>query len=77
MLLAVLGVALLVWTSVDVWRSDAYSTASKVGWQLVIGGLVVGPLFALGEGWIIGFPVGAVIYLLGARHGPVRRRSTA
>jgi hypothetical protein len=74
--LVAVAVGLLLWTSVDLWRNHAYSTADKVGWQLVIGGLSLGPLVSLGDGWILGFPLGALAYLLLAKHGPVRRRST-
>lgn len=74
--LVAVGVALLVLASVDLWRSHVYSTADKVGWQLVIGGLSLGPLVSLGDGWFLGFPLGALAYLLLAKHGPVRRRST-
>lgn len=56
--------------------NHAYSTADKVGWQLAIGGLTVGPLVSLGDGWFLSFPLGALAYLLLAKHGPVRRRST-
>jgi hypothetical protein len=71
---AVAGVALFVWTSVDLWRNRAYSTSNRIGWQLVIGGLSVGPLVNLGDGWFLGFPVGAFAYILLAGHGPLRRR---
>jgi hypothetical protein len=74
--LVAVGVALLVFTSVDLWRNHAYSTSDRVGWQLVIGGLSLGPLVGLDDGWFLGFPLGASAYLLLAKHGPVRRRST-
>lgn len=73
-MLAVVGLLLLIWTTVDLWRNDAYTTSNKIGWQLVIGGLVVGPLVSFGDGWFIGFPLGALAYVLLAEHGPVRRR---
>jgi hypothetical protein len=73
--LVAVGVALLVFASVDLWRNHAYSTADKVGWQLVVGGLSVGPLVSLGDGWFLGFPLGASAYLFLAKHGPVRRWS--
>jgi hypothetical protein len=74
--LVAVGVALLVFASVDLWRNHGYSTADKVGWQLVVGGLSLGPLVSLGDGWFLSFPLGALAYLLLAKHGPVRRRST-
>lgn len=73
--LAVVGVALLAWASVDLWRNHAYSTAERIGWQLVIGGLSLGSLVSLGDDWSLGFPLGALAYLVVASNGPVRRRS--
>jgi hypothetical protein len=75
--LAGLGAVLLVWTSVHLWRNLAYTTSNKVGWQLVVGGLVVGPLVSFGNGWFLGFPLGALAYVLLAEHGPVRGRRAA
>jgi len=72
---AVAAIALLVWTSVDLWRNTGYAQARKIGWQLVIGGLSVGPLVRLEGGWMIAFPAGTLLYLLLATRGPLRRRS--
>lgn len=73
--LVVVGVALLAWASVDLWRNHAYSTADKIGWQLVIGGLSLGPLVSSGDGWALSFPLGTLAYLVVASNGPVRRGS--
>lgn len=73
-LLATACVALMVWMSVDVWRNRAYRTSDKVRWQLVIGGISVGPVLRISDSFFVMVPLGAVYYLFYAECGPVRRR---
>lgn len=73
-MVAIGGVALLVWTTVDLWRNTDYPNPQKIGWQLVIAGLSVGPAVRLGDGWSLVFPLGTLVYLFLAARGPLRRR---
>lgn len=73
-LVAVACLVLAVWMSVDVWRNRAYRTSDKVLWQLVVGGISVGPVLRISDGWFVMVPLGAVYYLFYVQSGPVRRR---
>jgi len=71
---AVAGVALLAWTTIDLWRNTGYAPPRRIGWQLVLVGLTVGPVVRLDDGWMIAFPFGTLLYVVLAADGPVRRR---
>lgn len=57
-LVAVACVSLAVWMSVDVWRNRAYRPSDKVLWQLVVGGISVGPVLRISDGWFVMVPLG-------------------
>lgn len=72
-LAAVACLVLAVWMSVDVWRNRAHRTSDKVLWQLVVGGISVGPVLVVSNSLFVMVPIGALYYLFCAPFGPVRR----
>lgn len=71
----VVGLALVGWALVDVWRRSDEPIPFKWGWSLLaLGGQFTAPGWRFADGWYAAIPLGAIAYLTLARSGPLRRR---
>lgn len=73
-LIATVGLTLWLLAIIDIVRRSDLSTPGKLGWILFASVLTVAhSSWAVGDtGWMVGIPVGAVVYLL-LPNGPLQR----